>query len=139
MLKYYTFWNKYLIFFWGYGRIFVMLNSLKLYKMKTIKRTLATVALLVSFMATANNEPNNNVTINQNDGIVSMSVLNKEQATYKVYVYNRQGEIIHKSILGSNISLGQQFDFSNAPMGTYKFKLVSNTGETSSYTVRTGA
>lgn len=107
--------------------------------MKTIKRVLATAALTISLVATANsaNEPKDNVTINQKEGVVRISVLNNEQATYKVYVYNTQGEIIHKSFLGSNRSLGQQFDFSEAPEGTYEFKLVNNSGETASYTVNT--
>lgn len=109
--------------------------------MKTIKRVLATAVLMVSLTATANanNQPTNNVTVNNDNGVVRVSVLNNEQATYKVYVYNEQGEIIHKSFLGSTQSLGQQFDFSNVAKGIYTFKLVTNTGETQSYTVKTGA
>ena len=108
--------------------------------MKTIKRVAATVALLVSITATANsgNEPKDNVTINQNNGIVNVSVLNKEQVTYKVYVYNQAGEIIHKSFLGSSQSLGQRFDFTDARKGDYEFKIVTTSGETLSYTVHTG-
>ena len=58
---------------------------------------------------------------------------------YKVYVYNGQGEIIYKSFLGDAVSLGQQFDFSEAPEGEYTFKLVTKNGKTYSYSVETGA
>ena len=109
--------------------------------MKSIKRIMATAALMVSLVATANSgtEPGDNITFNTNKEVVSISVLNNDQATYKVYVYNTQGEMIYKSRLGSDRSLGQQFDFGWAPKGTYQVKVVSSNGKSSVYSVNTGA
>lgn len=109
--------------------------------MNKMKRVMATAALMVSLAATANNGNDNEpgVSIQENQNMVRMSILNTNQQTFKVYVYNDLGEIIHKSFLGDAASLGQQFDFSDAPAGEYTFKLVANSGETFSYSVETGA
>ena len=104
-----------------------------------IKRVITVVALMVSIAAAANNNNPLPVSIQQDAEVVRVSVLNTENATYKVYVYNEQGEIINKSFLGNAVSLGQQFDFSDAPKGEYTFKLIAENGKTYSYSVNTGA
>ena len=107
--------------------------------MKTIKRVMATAALMVSLAATANNDATNPISVQEDANMVRVSVLNTNQETFKVFVYNEQGEIIYKSFLGDAASLGQQFDFNNAPQGEYTFKLVTRSGKTFSYSVETGA
>lgn len=105
------------------------------------KNVFTAAALMVSVAATANttNPVEDPVTIQEEANMVSLSVLNTAQKTYKVYVYNEEGEIIYKSILGRATSLGQQFDFSDVPAGEYTFKLITNGGESYSYSVNTGA
>lgn len=105
-----------------------------------IKRVILGAALMVSIAATANNTNNTNpISVQEDANMVRVSVLNTANETYKVYVYNGQGEIIYKSFLGDAVSLGQQFDFSEAPKGEYTFKLVTKNGKTYSYSVKTGA
>lgn len=106
-----------------------------------IKRVIATAALMVSIAATANNTNNNPtpVSIQEDANMVRVSVLNTANETFKVYIYNEEGEIIYKSYLGDAASLGQQFDFSDAPEGEYTFKLVAKNGKSYSYLVETGA
>ena len=91
--------------------------------------------------ATANNEnpTTNPVSIQEDANVVRVSVLNTTLDTFKVYVYNNNGELIHKSFLGDAASIGQQFDFSDAPAGEYTFKLVAKSGKTYSYSVNAGA
>ncbi|NQX78898.1 DUF3244 domain-containing protein [Gilvibacter sp.] len=105
------------------------------------KNVIATVALMASMAATANtgNPTTNPVSIQEDSNVVRVSVLNTTLDTYKVYVYNQNGELIHKSYLGDAASIGQQFDFNDAPEGTYTFKLVNASGNTYSYSVKAGA
>lgn len=103
-----------------------------------IKRVITAVALTLSMAATANKDVNP-ISVQEDSKMVRVSVLNTANETFKVYVYNDQGEIVYKSFLGDAASLGQQFDFSDAPNGEYTFKLVSNSGEEYSYSVNTGA
>lgn len=103
-----------------------------------IKRVITAVALTLSMAATANKDVNP-ISVQEDSKMVRVSVLNTANETFKVYVYNDQGEIVYKSFLGDAASLGQQFDFSDAPKGEYTFKLVSNSGEEYSYSVNTGA
>ena len=105
------------------------------------KNVIAAVALTVSMAATANNgNPTTNpVYIQEDANVVRVSVLNTTLDTFKVYVYNNNGELIHKSFLGDAASIGQQFDFSDAPAGEYTFKLVAKSGKTYSYSVNAGA
>lgn len=106
--------------------------------MKTIKRTIWMAALMVSMAATANNEKGpKNITVNYDSTTVSVSVLNKQGNTYKVYIYNQDGTMVYNAFLGSKLSLGRQFNFENAPKGTYKIKVVSNEGTAYDYVLNT--
>ncbi|ARV13137.1 hypothetical protein BTO09_12625 [Gilvibacter sp. SZ-19] len=123
--------------------IFICLinTEIKIFKEMKFKNVIAAVALTVSMAATANNEnpTTNPVSIQEDANVVRVSVLNTTLDTFKVYVYNNNGELIHKSFLGDAASIGQQFDFSDAPAGEYTFKLVAKSGKTYSYSVNAGA
>lgn len=123
--------------------IFICLinTEIKIFKEMKFKNVIAAVALTVSMAATANNgNPTTNpVSIQEDANVVRVSVLNTTLDTFKVYVYNNNGELIHKSFLGDAASIGQQFDFSDAPAGEYTFKLVAKSGKTYSYSVNAGA
>jgi flagellar hook assembly protein FlgD len=106
--------------------------------MKTIKRVLATAALIASMTANANDKDSKNIYVNNDNNVVLVSVLNNNEATYKVFIYNEQGRLIKKSILGSKVSLGRQFDFSNVTRENYLIKIVSNNGASNEYLVNAG-
>lgn len=123
-------------------RIFVVLN-LNLYVMKTIKRILMAGTLVATLTATANNEKliagnNSDVTITNSNETVDISILNTQNNTYTLYIYNPNGELVFKQSLGNDTSLGKRFNFEWAHKGDYKFTFVTNQGERSSYFVKTG-
>ena len=95
--------------------------------MKTIKNVLLIGLVFFSMVALANNEK---VTITQENETIAVSVLNTQNATYKLFIYSEDGTMVFKSNLGSNASLGKAFNFQTAQKGTYTFKLVTNAGET---------
>ncbi|MCW5520473.1 hypothetical protein J1N09_11520 [Aureitalea sp. L0-47] len=109
--------------------------------MKTIRRILMAGMLVVSLSAAANEEKvitSGDVTITQDDRQVDVSILNTSENTYTLYIYNPNGELVFKERLGSETSLGKRFDFNSALKGNYKFTFVTNNGERTSYTVKTG-
>ncbi|KAA3622528.1 MAG: hypothetical protein DWP94_08055 [Flavobacterium sp.] len=125
----------------GY-RIFVLLN-LNLYVMKTIKRILMAGTLVATLSATANNDKlivgnNSDVTITNSNETVDISILNTQNNTYTLYIYNPNGELVFKQSLGNDASLGKRFNFEWAHKGDYTFTFVTNQGERSSYQVKTG-
>ena len=69
---------------------------------------------------------------------VDISILNTQNNTYSLYIYNPNGELVFKQSLGSDTSLGKRFNFEWAHKGDYKFTFVTNQGERSSYLVKTG-
>ncbi|MEZ4779232.1 MAG: hypothetical protein R2786_07585 [Flavobacteriaceae bacterium] len=95
--------------------------------MKTIKNVLFTGLVLFSMVVVANNEK---ITITQENETIAVSVLNTQNATYKLFIYSEDGTLVFKGNLGSNASLGKAFNFQTAQKGTYTFKLVTNAGET---------
>ena len=97
--------------------------------------------LVVSLSAMANEEKvitSGDVTITQEDRQVDVSILNTQENTYTLYIYNPNGELVFKEQLGSEISLGKRFDFKSALKGNYRFTFVTGNGERTSYTVKTG-
>ena len=102
--------------------------------MKTIKNVLLTSLVLISMVAVANNEKvtfnDGNVTISQENETLTVSVLNTQNATYRLFIYSEDGTLVFKSNLGSDASLGKAFNFQTAQKGMYTFKLVTNAGET---------
>lgn len=99
--------------------------------MKTLRNFIALVGLLVSFSGFANTEEvvaEDNVTIVTEASTVAVSILNTNHASYQLYIYSEAGDLVFKSRLGSETSLGQAFDFKTAEKGTYTFKVVSNSG-----------
>lgn len=89
---------------------------------------------VLSMSAFANNEKvttkDGNVTITQENETIAVSVLNTENATYKLFIYSEDGTLVFKGKLGNNASIGKAFDFQTAQKGIYTFKLVTNVGET---------
>jgi flagellar hook assembly protein FlgD len=109
--------------------------------MKTIKRILMAGMLVISLSALANEEKvitSGDVTITQDETRVDVSILNTQENTYTLYIYNPNGELVFKERLGNETSLGKRFDFDSALKGNYKFTFVTGNGERTSYTVRTG-
>lgn len=102
--------------------------------MKTIKNVLLTSLMMISMVALANHEKGSvsegNVTITQEKETLTISVLNTQNATYKLFIYSEDGTMVFKSNLGSEASLGKAFNFQTAQKGIYTFKLVTNAGET---------
>ena len=84
--------------------------------MKTIKRILMAGTLIATLTATANNEKlivgnNSDVTITNSNETVDISILNTQNNTYTLYIYNPNGELVFKQSLGSDTSLGKRFNF----------------------------
>jgi hypothetical protein len=111
--------------------------------MKTIKRILMAGMLVLSFSANANEKraiavDNGDVTITKENQQVEVSILNTEKNTYTLYIYHPNGDLVFKERLGNDSSLGKRFDFEYAQKGNYTFTFKTNSGERSSYTVKTG-
>ncbi|MEZ4859367.1 MAG: hypothetical protein R2781_11210 [Flavobacteriaceae bacterium] len=102
--------------------------------MKTMKNVMLASLFVLSMSAFANYEKvttkEGNVTITQENETIAVSVLNTQNATYKLFIYSEDGTLVFKSNLGSEASMGKAFDFQTAQRGTYTFKLVTNAGET---------
>ena len=102
--------------------------------MKTMKNVMLASLFVLSVSAFANNEKvttkDGNVTITQENETIAVSVLNTENAAYKLFIYSEDGTLVFKGKLGSNASIGKAFDFQTAQKGIYTFKLVTNAGET---------
>ena len=102
--------------------------------MKTMKNVMLAGLFVLTLSAFANNEKvttkDGNVTITQDNETIAVSVLNTQNAHYKLFIYSEEGTLVFKGILGSETSLGKAFDFQTAEQGTYTFKVVSNNGET---------
>lgn len=69
--------------------------------MKTIKRILMAGTLIATLTATANNEKlivgnNSDVTITNSNETVDISILNTQNNTYTLYIYNPNGELVFK-------------------------------------------
>lgn len=78
---------------------------------------------------------NGEVTIIKNDGRIDLSILNTKNNTYTIHIYNPNGDLVYKDVLGSETSIGRRFDFDWALEGKYIFKLTNSNGERTSYTV----
>jgi hypothetical protein len=112
--------------------------------MKTIKRMLIAGMLTATLTAVANEDKivtsnADNVTITKNDGQVQISILNRNRTTFTLYIYNPNGELVFKDVLGNDTSLGKEFDFSSAIKGKYVFTLVNADGEKTFHTVKAGS
>ncbi|MBT8263319.1 MAG: hypothetical protein KJO05_10880 [Bacteroidia bacterium] len=112
--------------------------------MKTIKRILLAGLLVVSVSAYANNEKiiavnNGDVTITKEENRqVDVSILNTENYSYTLYIYNPNGELVFKEKLGNEASLGRRFDFNSALKGNYKFTFVTDSGNKTTHIVKAG-
>ncbi len=112
--------------------------------MKTMKKVLAFAILMLGLTAMANSvkvitEKDDNVTITKVNQLVQVSVLNMEEETYNLAIYNNAGDMVFEDKLGSDLSLGKQFDFNKAPKGEYTFVFTTNNGEELSYSVKAGS
>ena len=83
--------------------------------MKTIKNVLLTGLFMISMAAMANNEKvttkEGNVTITEENETVAVSVLNTNNASYQLFIYSNNGDLVFKGKLGDQASLGKAFDF----------------------------
>ena len=112
--------------------------------MKTIRKILMAFALVFSTGVFATNVKvisgnNGEVTITEENEMVQVSILNVNKQSYTLYIYSEDGDLIYRGAFGNDQSLGRTFDFRDAQIGNYKFKMVSETGETSIYRVQTGS
>ena len=93
--------------------------------MKTIKNVLLTGLFMISMAAMANNEKvenvvleskpqEGNVTITEENETVAVSVLNTNNASYQLFIYSNNGDLVFKGKLGDQASLGKAFDFKTA-------------------------
>jgi len=111
--------------------------------MKTIKNLLIAGIFFATLSTLANDKivlaKQGDVTITAQDKMIQVSVLNTQEITYTVHILNGRGERIFTEFLGSEKSLGCQFDFSNADRGSYTFEFVGSDGERFQQEVRTGS
>lgn len=112
--------------------------------MKTTKRFLALAVFMIALTAMANSgkvvtNDEGNVTITKVNHRIQVSVLNTNEKTYSLKIYNAGNELVYNEDLGNNNSLGKQFDFNNAPKGNYTFVLSTNGGEDFTQVVKAGS
>jgi len=111
--------------------------------MKTMKNVLLTGLLMITAVLSANDikvvtNEGGNVTITQNQKMVSISVLNTVETAYQLFIYDTKGNLMYRGDLGAEASLGRIFDFEDAKHGNYTFTLVSENDERQSYSIKTG-
>ena len=111
--------------------------------MKTVKRILVALTMTLTLAMNANTERvissrEGEVTITEDRQLVQLSILNTQQSNYTLTIYGPNGQEIYEGSLGSDNSLGQQFDFSNSVNGTYTFVLTNDAGAVSTYKIKTG-
>lgn len=109
--------------------------------MKTIKRILIAGLFIISMNTFANTDKvitvsSDDVTITKDGGSVDISILNTQENTYTLYIFNPNGELVFDEKLGNDTSLGKRFDFDWALEGNYIFTLTNDAGERSTHTVR---
>ncbi len=113
--------------------------------MKTVKTIFVAIALMISMAAMANDLEvisgmDGNVTITESSNTVSISILNSESVTYKLYIFHSTtGDLVYEGYLGNEKSIGKSFDFENSVKGNYTFKLVASNGEKANYKIKTGS
>lgn len=103
-----------------------------------------TLMLVVSLSAMANNgkvtiNDDRDVTITKENRLVQVSILNIENATYNLDIYNPTGELVFEGTLGNEASIGKLFDFKSAIKGEYTFTFTNDAGERFSYMIKTGS
>lgn len=109
--------------------------------MKTIKNVLAASLLMITMGAFATNDKvivAENVTITKAQEKVSISVLNTQHEDFTLFIYSASGDLVFKGNLGTEVSLGKSFDFSNAASGLYTFKVVSAKGTSTRKSIKIG-
>ena len=112
--------------------------------MKTFKSSILGFALLFSGIAFAgsnfaSSDREDDVLVNRNKNMVTVSILNTELKQYTLFLYNSRNELLFTEQLEHGMSIGKRFDFTTAKRGTYRFIVRSNEGETMVKTVIVGS
>ncbi|MFD0861189.1 hypothetical protein ACFQ1M_03135 [Sungkyunkwania multivorans] len=112
--------------------------------MKKLRALAAVMTLAMSYTMTASDGKGlkgskvQAPSIRVENNLVSVSILNRELAQYRVAIYDEYGELMYQGGLGDEISLGKMFDFSIAKKGYYTFKFSNDNGYRFSYQLKVG-